>query len=84
LAAAASATDPLWRTRQKISSGLLVFALAALYGWRMIYRGLKGVNRDWLGEQTAPRWSYVVFGLICQAPLICFVLFLYRQGYFAT
>ena len=69
---------------EKISGGFVGFGVLAAFGLWQIKRVLKGETRNWLGERNAPDWSYVLFGLACQIPLIIWVLFLKRQGYFSN
>jgi len=63
-------------------SGLMVFGILAIYGLRLLYKGVRNDVYDWVGETRAPRWSYIAFGVLCQVQLIGFIVFLWRQGYF--
>jgi hypothetical protein len=63
-------------------NGFLVFGLLACWGLWLLDRGIRDDIYDWIGERNAPRWSYIVFGVLCQAPLIAFLVFLHRLGWF--
>ena len=69
---------------RKISGGFLSFGVFSLFGFWQIKRVLNGETRNWLGERNAPNWSYLLFGLACQIPLIAWLLFLKKQGYFES
>ena len=68
----------------RIIDGFLGFGVLSLFGIWQLKRVLKGETRNWLGERNAPDWSYLLFGLACQIPLIAWLLFLKRQGYFES
>lgn len=67
-----------------ISGGFTAFGLLAIYGIRLMYKGLTNDIYDFMGERNAPRWSYIVFGALCVMPLVGFVVFLVHQGYFQS
>ncbi|MGB8356176.1 MAG: hypothetical protein WCD79_19925 [Chthoniobacteraceae bacterium] len=68
--------------QRRISGGFWGFGLLALYGLKFLYKGYNDDIYDWLGEKSAPRWSYIAFGLLCQCPLIAYIVFLKHQGFF--
>ena len=70
--------------RDQIGGGFIGFGVLSLVGIWQIKRVLKGETRNWLGEKSAPDWAYTLFGFACQIPLIIWVLFLKRQGYFES
>jgi hypothetical protein len=69
--------------QKRIVGGLAAFGILAAFGLRFLYKGLRNDIHDWIGERYAPRWSYILFGLLCQLPLAGFILLLSHQGYFA-
>ena len=68
--------------QKRIGGGYLAFGLLACFGLRLLYKGLRNDIFDWIGERNAPRWSYLVFGVLCQLPLLGFIALLRHQGYF--
>ena len=56
------------------------FWILAFWGLRLIYKGVRGDIYDGWGERNAPRWGYIVFGLLCEAPLIGYLVFLHKLG----
>ena len=69
--------------QRRIGGGFWAFGLLSLFGLRIFYKGLRNDIYDWLGEKSAPRWSYIAFGLFCQLPLGGYILLLFHQGYFS-
>ena len=63
-------------------NGIYVFAVFAIWGLRLLDRGIRDDIHDWIGERNAPRWSYIAFGSLCQLPLIAYLVFLHRLGWF--
>jgi hypothetical protein len=63
-------------------NGFWVFGLLAFWGLRLLDRGIRDDIYDWIGERNAPRWAYIVFGSLCQAPLIAYLVFLHNLGWF--
>ena len=67
---------------RKIAGGFAGFGALALLGLGLLVRGMRGDVYDWLGETSAPRWSYIVAGIFFLLPLIAWIVFLSRQGWF--
>jgi hypothetical protein len=63
-------------------SGIGVLAMLSFWGVSLVYKGIRGDIYDSFGEENAPRWAYIAFGLLCQAPLIAYLVFLRRSGWF--
>jgi hypothetical protein len=66
----------------KIIGGFLGFGALALAGLALLSRGVRGDIYDWLGEARASRWWFVTVGLLLQPPLVVWVVFVVRQGWF--
>ena len=56
--------------------------MLSFWGVSLVYKGIRGDIYDSFGEENAPRWAYIAFGLLCQAPLIAYLVFLRRSGWF--
>ena len=66
----------------KIGGGFVGFGLLAAIGLRLLFRGLRGEPRDWLGHSLAQRGWYIFGGAFLQFPLIAWIFFLRSQGWF--
>jgi hypothetical protein len=62
--------------------GFLVFGICALYGLRLLIRGISGDILDDFGTPVAGRSWFIVGGILLMLPLVAFGLFAWRQGYF--
>jgi len=67
----------------KIIGGFFSFGALAVLGLALLIRGVRRDVYDWLGETRASRWTFITVGLILQLPLVGWVVFLVRQGWFA-
>ena len=67
---------------EAIHGGFLVFGLCAAFGLRLLYRGLRNDILDSSGTPVAGRSLFIVGGILCLLPLVAFVIFLCKQGYF--
>ncbi|HOW68389.1 MAG TPA: hypothetical protein P5186_07145 [Candidatus Paceibacterota bacterium] len=67
----------------RIWSGVLVFGIGAAIGLRLIYRGIRGDVCDKSGTPMAgPSW-FIGGGILCLMPLVAYLVFVWKQGYFA-
>jgi hypothetical protein len=60
--------------QRRVGGGFFVFGLCSAYGIRLIYLGATNRIIDSSGMQKAPRWMYIVGGVLMQLPLIAFSL----------
>jgi hypothetical protein len=67
---------------RKIAGGFVGFGVLALLGLRLLVRGIRDDIYDWLGERSAPRWSYILAGVLLVLPLVAWIAFLSHQGWF--
>lgn len=57
---------------------LLIFAALAVCGIWLVVRGIRGHTADWVGTRAAARSTYIVLGLLAQAPAVWYLIFLLR------
>jgi hypothetical protein len=62
--------------------GFLVFGIASIFGLRLITRALQNDTNDSSGLAIASRGWFITGGVLFQLPLIAFLLFVWRQGFF--
>lgn len=62
----------------------LIFGVLAIWGIWIIIQGLRGNTGEWCGSRDVARWVYVTFGTLIQMPLLVYVIFLLRTGYFRS
>jgi hypothetical protein len=62
----------------------LIFGALAIWGIWVIIQGLRGNTGEWCGSRGMARWVYVTFGAVIQMPLLVYVIFLLRTGYFRS
>ena len=67
---------------RRIIAGLIVFAVFAVFGLRLLYRGLRDDIYDGSGMPRAGRSWFVIGGLACLLPLFAYAVYLWKQGYF--
>lgn len=69
--------------RGAMGRALIPFTVFAVLGLRWIWMGItRDIPIDVFGTpRYAPPWLYVIAGLVCQAPLVLYVLFILRPGY---
>jgi hypothetical protein len=66
----------------RIGAGFLVFGVCAVYGLRLMYRGIRDDVYDASGTPIAGRGWFIAGGIICWLPLIAYAVFIWKQGYF--
>ena len=66
----------------RIACGFLAFGICAVFGLRLLYRGLRDDICDSSGVPKAARVWFFIGGIVCLLPLIAYALFMWRQGYF--
>ena len=66
---------------RRVLAGVIVFGIFAVFGLRLLYRGLRNDIYDSSGTPTAGRLWFVLGGIACFVPLVAYCLFLLRQGY---
>jgi hypothetical protein len=69
---------------RRIWGGIAVFGLCAAFGLRLLYRGIRGDVLDSSGAPVAGRGWFVAGGIVLVLPLVGYLLFIWRQGYFAN
>ncbi len=69
---------------RRIWGGIIVFGLCAALGLRFLYRGIRGDNLDSSGTPVAGRGWFIVGGIVMVLPLVGYLQFIWRQGYFAN
>jgi hypothetical protein len=67
---------------EAIGAGLLVFAVGAIWGLRLVYRGMRDDTRDPAGNRVAGRAWFIGGGLALVLAFVGFVWFVWREGYF--
>jgi hypothetical protein len=67
---------------RKIGAGFVGFGTLAFLGLQLLVRGIRGDIYNWLGEKSASRWSYIAGGILFLLPLVVWIAFLSRQGWF--
>jgi hypothetical protein len=68
----------------RIAAGFIAFGLCAVFGLRLLYRGLRDDIYDASGMRLAGRGWFIAGGILCMLPLVAFFLFIWRQGYFGA
>lgn len=68
---------------KSIGGGFIVFGFVAFYGLALFLKGVSGDTLDWLGHSVAPRWLYILSGIVLQIPLIAFAVFIYCASHAA-
>jgi hypothetical protein len=68
----------------RIWCGFLAFAICAVFGLRLLYRGVRDDVYDASGTPIAGRGWFIAGGILCLLPLVAYALFLWRQGYFGS
>jgi hypothetical protein len=68
----------------RLAAGFIVFGICAVFGVRLLYRGLRDDIYDRSGMRIAGRSWFIVGGLFCMVPLVAYLVFLWRQGYFVS
>jgi hypothetical protein len=71
-----------WSLKRAIDGGFVVFGLCSAYGIRLLYLGITNKIIDASGMNKAPRWIFLSCGFLMQMPLIVYLAYLFRQGYF--
>ncbi len=67
-----------------MGSGLLVFGAGAVWGIRLIYRGVRNDIFDSAGGRVAGRSWFIGGGIVFVTIFISYLLFMLRQGYFSS
>ena len=67
---------------RRIGAGFFGFGALALLGLTLLVRGIRDDIYDWLGHAAASRAWFVIGGVVLQLPLVAWILFLVRQGWF--
>jgi hypothetical protein len=69
---------------EAIWGGFLVFGLCSFWGLRLLFRGVRGDILDSSGHDMAPRSLFIGGGVFLQLPLVVFLFFIWRQGFFGS
>ncbi|EEF62827.1 hypothetical protein [Pedosphaera parvula] len=64
--------------------GFIAFGLCSFWGLRWILRGLRDDTLDASGHLVASRGWFIGGGVFLQLPLIGFILFAWKQGFFGA
>jgi hypothetical protein len=67
---------------EAIRAGIIVFAILAIFGLRLLYRGLRGDVLDASGNPVAGRMWFIGGGLTCLLVFIAFMIFIWQRGFF--
>ena len=65
-----------------IWGGFFAFGVASIFGLRLIIRGLQNDTNNSSGHLEVCRGWFITGGILFQLPLIAFLLFVWRQGFF--
>ncbi len=68
----------------RVWGGFLAFGLCAVFGLRLLYRGITGDVRDASGTPIAGRGWFIGGGIFCLLPLVAYSVFVWKQGYFRS
>jgi hypothetical protein len=66
----------------RIWGGFLAFGICAVFGLRLLYRGIRGDVNDASGTPIAGRGWFIAGGFFCLLPLFGYFVFVLKQGYF--
>lgn len=67
---------------EAISGGFLAFGIFALFGLRLLWRGLRDDILDSFGHPIASRGLFILGGGLLILPLAGFLVFTWKQGFF--
>jgi hypothetical protein len=68
--------------QEGILGGFIAFGVVSFFGARLFIRGLQNDINDAYGHPVASRAWFLIGGVLFQAPVIAFALFVWRQGFF--
>ncbi len=74
-----------WRSTLdgRVIAGFFGFLALSFFGLRLLVRGIRDDIYDWLGHAPASRAWFIIGGILLQLPLVGWMVFLVRQGWFA-
>jgi hypothetical protein len=72
-----TASEAIW-------GGFLVFGVCSFFGLRLFLRGLRDDTLDASGHSIASRGWFIGGGILLQLPLVGFIAFAWRQGFFGS
>ena len=67
---------------EAISGGFLAFGIFALFGLRLLWRGLRDDTLDSFGHTIASKGWFILAGGLLLLPLAGFAVFAWKQGFF--
>ncbi len=67
---------------RRVGGGFFGFGALALFGLVILARGLRNDVHDWLGHAPVSRPWFIIGGILFQLPLLGWIVFLVRQGWF--
>ncbi len=70
--------------QEAIWGGFIAFGFCSFWGLRLLLRGIRGDILDSSGHPVASRGWFIGGGIFLQLPLIGFLLFVWRQGFFGS
>jgi len=68
----------------RIGAGFFVFGIFAAYGFRLLYRGIQDDVNDASGTPIAGRGWFIAGGIGCMLPLVAYLVFIVKQGFFGS
>jgi len=71
-----------WLLHSRIWAGFLAFGICAAFGFRLLYRGLRGDVPESFGTSQAGRGWFIAGGILCLLAFVGYTLFVWKQGYF--
>ena len=69
---------------EAIWGGIIAFGVCSIWGLRLLLRGIRGEILDSSGHAVASRDWFIGGGIFLQLPLIGFLLFAWKQGFFGS
>jgi hypothetical protein len=70
--------------QEAIWGGFLAFGLCSFWGLRLLLRGVRRDVLDSSGHAVASRGWFIGGGIVLQLPLLGFLLFVWKQGFFGS
>jgi hypothetical protein len=67
---------------EAVWAGFFIFGLCALWGLRLLMRGIRKETIDSSGHRTASRAWFIVGGILLSFPLLAFAWFAWQRGFF--
>ena len=69
---------------EAIWGGFIAFGVCSFFGLRLLLRGFRDDTLDSSGHPVASRGWFIIGGILLQLPLVGFVFFAWKQGFFGS